>query len=552
MSIIEKIGDIKRFDQIINVLFKYEMGFFVEKLRLKDRLSLHQRLQKEKFKQRVTQPETLRKIFEELGGAFIKFAQFLSVRPDLIPKEYVKEFEKLQDKVHPMPKEVVKNIIEKEFKKPLKEVFKEFDEEPVASASIAQVHKASLRTGESVALKVQRPNISEIMERDIDLMFAFADHMEKHNHDIKGVDPRLVVNEFKKWTEKEMDFEKEADNIEIFRKNFEKKKNVVIPKVYRDYSTKKVLTMEFIEGIKLNDIEKINEKGYDIDKIIKNCFNCVMKQVFEDGFFHADPHPGNILVLNNDKLSFIDFGIVGSFDEGMKDNVTNLLVGVVKNDIDMVMSTFINMGLDEENIKSIKTKIEEKIKVLQDSEFKDIVISKVLEDILDLLQKQGFKLPLDFVLFGKTIMTLEGLALKYDEEFRLTVQSKAFVEKIIKKRRSPKEIAKRLVDVTIKMKDFSSKIPEKTSILLKRMKEADINLRYIDRDLRGLIIEMDRGTNRVTFGLITAALIIASTFMLNYNQVKIMNIPAFSFIGFIISGLLIIVLVFSVLKKKQY
>ncbi|TKJ17290.1 hypothetical protein CEE44_02020 [Candidatus Woesearchaeota archaeon B3_Woes] len=552
MSIIEKIGDIRRFDHIINVLFKYEFGFFIEKLRLKDRLSLHQRLQKGKFKEKKTQPEMLRKVFEELGGAFVKLAQFLSVRPDLIPMDYVREFEKLQDKVPPIHLEEAKQIVESEFKKPLKDVFKKFDGVPIASASIAQVHKAKLWTGENVAVKVQRPKIKQIMEKDIDLMLFLANYMKNHDHQIRGVNPVAIVNEFQRWTEKEIDFEQEASNIQVFGINFKKDKNIVIPELYNDYSTKKIITMDFIDGVELNNIDEVKERNYDVDKMIRIGFDCILKQVFVDGFFHADPHPANILILPNNKISFVDFGIVGIFDDKMKNDVTNLFVGIIKNDVDEIIETLTEMGMEGGNLKILKIELENRIKVLQGAELKDVIISKVLEDVLSLLQKHNFRIPLDFVLFGKTLMTLEGIALRYNQEFRLTVQSKSFVKKLIKKKIGPKQTAKNFVEATTKLKDFTINIPEKTSFFLKKVREADVSLKYIDKDMRNLIMEMDKSSNRVTFGMIIAALVIASTIMLPYNEIQIMDMSAFSFMGFLISGLLVLIIVISILKERKF
>jgi ubiquinone biosynthesis protein len=552
MSIVEKIGDLKRFDHIINIFFKYEFGYLIEKLRLKDRLTLHQRLQKSKFEPRAARADMLRKVFEEIGGAFIKLGQFLSLRPDIVPIEYVKEFEKLQDRVPAFSFEEVRKTIEDSLNVPMKEVFKEFHEKPVASASIAQVHKAKLVSGEEVAVKVQRPKIREIMKRDIDLMMYFANHMIKHNHKIKGVNPVLIVNEFKRWTEKELDFEQEASNIEIFRNNFEKDKNVIIPKVYEKYSKGRILVMEFIEGVELNNIEEVKEKGYDVDSILKIGLNSILKQVFVDGFFHADPHPGNVLVIDSDRIAFVDFGIVGIFDDEMKDAAANLFSGIIKNDVDKVLDTLIEMGVDVDDKDILKIEIESKIKKLQGSELQDVVISEVLEDIIGIVQKHGFKVPIDFVLFGKTIMTLEGLALKYDPEFRITVQSRDFVKKLMKRNFNPKQIMKKVVNSTEKIKDFAGKIPERTNYLMKKVKETNLNLRYIDRDMRSLVMEMDKSSNRVVFGLIITALIIASTIMLGYDEIQIMNMSAFSFMGFATSGLLVLVLIASMFKEKRY
>jgi len=390
------------------------------------------------------------------------------------------------------------------------------------------------------------------MRKDIDLMMFFADYMNEHNHKIKGINPKLIVGEFKRWTEQELDFIREASNIEIFRNNFMKNKNIIIPKLYEKYSTKKILTMDFIDGVELNDIKKVKERKYNINKLVKIGLDSILKQVFIDGFFHADPHPRNIIIVSDDEICFVDFGIVGVFDEKMRDEATNIFCGIVKNDVEMVMDGLLDMGMEGDNIDMLKIEIENKIKFLQNVELKDIIISEVLEDLLSTLQKHGFRIPIDFVLFGKTLMTLEGLALKYDPGFRISVQSKIFVKKIIKRRRSPEEVFKRLVDTTIKLKDFTVRIPEKTAILLKRVKDANINLKYIDRDLRCLVMEMDKSSNRITFGLIITALIIASTITLGYDEITIMDISAFSFIGYLISAFLILLIIISMIREKRY
>ncbi|MCK4521453.1 MAG: AarF/ABC1/UbiB kinase family protein [Nanoarchaeota archaeon] len=553
MSIVQEIKDLGRLDHIINVLFKYEFGHFIEKLRLKDRLSLHQRLQKDKFVEKPSDAYKLRKVFEELGGAFIKLAQLLSVRPDLVSKEYMDEFSKLQDNVPGFPFLEAKKIVESELKKPLKEVFDDFDEEPIASASIAQVHKAKLNNGKAVAVKIQRPNIKEMMERDIDLMVFFAKKLEQHNYNIlNGTSPLTIINEFKKWTEKEMDFEQEAANTEIFHNNLSKDKNVAIPIVYRDYSTKKVLTLEYIDGIELHDIEKVKKSNINIRKVIVDGFNCILKQVFVYGFFHADPHPGNILILDKNRIAFVDFGIVGNLNDELKEQVSNLFIGIVNNDSGRIVETFLDMGLVKSDADIFRMELENIIKPIQGSELKDVIISEVLDDVICLAHKYKVKMPVGLVLFGKTMLTLEGIALKYNPNFKITVQSRHFLEKIIRQRKSPKEIINKIKEHSIKLKDFAVSFPEKTSMLLGGVKNVDMGLKYIDRDIRNLATEMDRSSNRVTFGLIITALIIASTIMMSYDQITILNISAFSVIGFSMAGLLIIFVLISMIREKKF
>lgn len=552
MPIVQEIKDLARFDHIINVFFKHEFGYFIEKLRLKERLTMHQRLQKNKFIPKQTNAHRLRAVFEELGGAFVKLGQLLSVRPDLIPKEYVDEFSKLQYNVPGFSFEEAKSIIENELKKPLGEVFDAFSKEPIASASIAQVHKAKLKDGTVVAVKIQRPNIKEIMERDIDLMIFFAKKFVEHNYDLNGTSPLTIINEFKKWTEKELDFEQEASNTEIFYNNFLKDKKVVIPKVYRNYSTKKVVVFDYIAGIELHDTKKVKEAKLNIKKIITTGFNSVLKQVFVDGFFHADPHPGNILALSKNRIAFVDFGIVGSFNEELKDQATNIFIGIITNNAGKIVEAFSDMGLIKGNANVFRMELENIIRPLQDAKLKDVIISKVLDDVLHLAYKYKVKMPVDFVLFGKTMLTLEGVALKYNPNFKITVQGESFIRKIAKQRKSPAQIIDKIKEHTVNLKDFVLDIPEKTSVIMKRIKETDVTLKYIDRDIRSLTVEMDKSSNRITFGLIITALIIASTIMMSYDQITILNMPALSFIGFSASGLLILFVLVSILREKRY
>ncbi len=553
MDIIKKIKDIKRFEQIVHALFKYEFGFIIKNLNLKEHLSLHQRLQKEKFKEREAEPQKIRLLLQELGGAFVKLGQIISLRPDLLPIEYIKELEKLQDEVPAFPFEDVKREIEDEFKKPLNEIFSEFEEKPIAAASIAQVHKAKLKTGEQVAVKVQRPNIKELMGHDIDIMFYFSNLLEKHIPKLKEYNFGGVVKEFSEWTYKELNFKIEAKNARIFKNNFENSKTVYIPKVYEEYTTEKILTLEFLDAVELHDIEEVKKrKDLNIRTLIKNGFDAVLTQIFIHGFFHADPHPGNILVLKNNVISFVDFGIVGYFDDDLKKKSTDVFCGIIENNVDKITNAFLDMGLvADKDLTLFKLDLEEIIKPLQTASLNDIKISYVLEEVLALAHKHKVRFPLDFVLFGKTVVTLEGLALSFDPEFKLVRSSKPFLRKLIKMKTSPKHVYKRLIYQSNKLKDFFVNLPDKTNLFLRKAEEADTDIKEIDKDLKSLIVEMDKSSNRVTLGLIITALVIASAFLMPYNQLSIMDMPFFSTIGFFLAFVLIVVLIASVINEKR-
>src|SRR3989338_7097994 len=349
--LIKEVRDIKRFNQILAVLFEEGFDFLLAKIKLRHYIPLTKRLKSKLKKTQETKPEArLRKTLERLGPTFIKFGQLLSVRPDLIPKEYSKELEKLQDSVEPFSFNDVRAAIEMDFGKKIEQLFLSFEKKPIASASISQVHKAVLKTGEKVAVKVQRPDVKRIMETDIEIMFYFAKLLDRHIEKVRKFDPARIVDEFREWTEKEIDFRLEARNAKRFWENFRGSKTVHIPKIYDQLTSERVLTLEFIEGIELHNIKEIKKRKLDFNEIIKNGFNAVMTQVFVHGIFHADPHPGNIIIMRDNSIAFVDFGIVGYFDENLKNKCVDLLYGIVEQDEELVMETFLSLGLKSEEI----------------------------------------------------------------------------------------------------------------------------------------------------------------------------------------------------------
>ena len=552
--IIKEVRDIKRFNQILIVLFEEGFEFLLTKIKLRQYIPLTKRLKSKLRKSQEIKPEVrLRKTLERLGPTFIKFGQLLSVRPDLIPKEYVKELEKLQDSVPPFSFNEVKSIIEKEFGKSIEHLFLHFEKKPIASASISQVHKAVLKTGERVAVKVQRPNVKSIMETDIEIMFYFAKLLESHVENMRRFKPVKIVSEFKDWTERELDFRLEARNAKRFYENFKGSKTVHIPKVSDELTSERVLTLEFIDGIELHNIKEIKKRKLDFNEIMKNGFNAIMTQVFVHGIFHADPHPGNIIVMKNNSLGFVDFGIVGYFDERLKQKCVDLIYGIVEQDEEIVMDTLVSMGMesDELNFEQLKSDIGFIIQPLQSSSIKDIKVSKVLEEILDIALRHRLKVPAPFVLFGKTIMTLEGVALEYDPNFKLVETAKPFIESIILKRKSPFYAWKSFVHNINRYKKFAEEFPEKAERALDKIQRGTIKVDIEDTDIRKLSLEIDRSSNRVAYGLLIAALLITSAILINVQKgPTILGVPFLSFFSFFFASILMFILFISIVREK--
>ncbi|MBS3100738.1 AarF/ABC1/UbiB kinase family protein [Candidatus Woesearchaeota archaeon] len=552
--LIREVRDIKRFNQILLVLFEEGFDFLLSKIRLKHRIPITKRVKSKLAKRLEAKPEAmLRSTFERLGPTFIKFGQLLSVRPDLVPKEYCKELENLQDKVPEFPFSEVKSIIEKEFGKSMEHLFLHFEKKPIASASISQVHRAILKNGEKVAVKVQRPNIRHLIETDIEIMLYFAKLLENNVERIIRYRPLQLVEEFREWTEKELDFRLEARNAKRFAQNFKGSKSVKIPKVYDGLTTEHILTLEFIDGIELHDIKEIKRRKIDFNRIMGIGFEAVMTQVFVHGIFHADPHPGNIMVMRDNSIAFVDFGIVGYFDEKLKNECIDLLYGIAEQDEELVMDALIGIGMESGDIDygQLKTDIAFTIQPLQGASIRDVKISKVLEELLDIALRHKLRIPASFVLFGKTIITLEGVAIEYDPNFKIIETAKPFIEKVIARRKSPLYMWKSFVHNIDRYRKFAEDFPEKAEKALDRIQRGTIKVDIEDTDIKKLSLEIDRSSNRVAYGLLIASLLIASAILMNIGKgPTILGVPFLSFASFFFASVFALILFMSIVRES--
>ncbi len=553
MQLLKEVRDIERFTEILGVLFEEGFEFIIEEVKLSHLIPFSKKVAVGLKPKRERKPEEkLRRTLERLGPTFIKFGQMLSVRPDLLPRHYLKELEKLQDSVRPFPFSQVKSTIEKDLGKPLYSLFRTFDKKPIASASISQVHRAILKTGEKVAVKVQRPNIGQQMLADTDIMRLLAKMLQKHFPKTRAYKPEMVVQEFEAWTKKELNFITEASNAIRFGRNFEGSQTVRIPKVFEEYTTEHLLITEFLDGIELHHVDQIKKKGIDFEKALENGFNALLKQVFDDGLFHADPHPGNILVMKDASIAFVDFGIVGHFDDKLKNAAIDMLMGVLNEDAEGVMETLLELGTTGEVDKdSLLEDIREIMDPLQYMKGNEEHISGVIEQLVGLAAKHKIKISPSFVLFGKTIVTLEGVALEYNPNFPIVEKARPFLEKLIVKRYSPKEQLKSLMHETHKYKRFMQQFPEKATRALETLQRGKIQIHLEDTDISRLSHEIDKSSNRIAYSLVIAGLLIASAFLVQVERGAFFyDVPIVAFVTFIPAAVLGFVLIFSILREK--
>jgi ubiquinone biosynthesis protein len=553
MQLLKEVRDIERFTEILGVLFEEGFEVAIEDVKLSHMIPFTKKVAVGlKPKKERKHEEKLRRTLERLGPTFIKFGQMLSVRPDLLPRHYIKELEKLQDEVRPFAFEQVKSTIEKELQKPLYDIFRSFDKKPIAAASISQVHQAILRTGEKVAVKVQRPNIQKQMFSDIDILRVLARIVEKHFPKTRSYEPLQVVSEFEAWTKKELNFLTEANNAIRFRNNFTNSPTVRIPKVFTDYTTEKILITEFINGIELHKVDELKKKGINVGIALENGFNALLKQVFEDGFFHADPHPGNILVMDDATIAFVDFGIVGHFDDKLKGLAVDMLSGILNQDADSVVETLLELGTTGEvDRDALKEDVREIIDPLQYMKVSEEHLSTIIEELVGLASKHHIQISPSFVLFGKTIVTLEGVALEYDPNFPIIEKARPFLEKLILKRYSPKEQVKSLMQETKKYKRFLQQFPEKATRALETLQRGKVQIHLEDMDINRLSHEIDKSSNRIAYSLVIAGLLIASAFLVQVDRGPFFyGVPFIAFVTFLPAAILGLILVISILKEK--
>ncbi len=556
-----KYTDFMRLRKVIHVLIKHGFGYFVQQIRQEENF-VARKLKKWKLFARVsTQPdselsvgERLRKVLEELGPTYIKLGQILSTRPDLIPIEICEEFRKLQDQVPPVSYEQIHGQFIDQFAKPPQELFASFDKEPLAAASLGQVHKAVLTSGQDVIVKIQRPGIERIIQPDIAILRQLADLVHHHIATLKVYDFPGIVDQFARTIYKELDFSLEGRSIDKFRKNFEKFPSVYIPKVYWNYTRHKILTLEVIEGIKLSDFMR-DEQSVQLRKCIAaRGADAVLKQIFIDGYFHADPHPGNLFVLAQNRLAFVDFGIIGRLSKRLKRIMTDMLIGVVENDIDRVTEMIVKLDAvgPDVNIRKFKADMEEFLDQYYQVPLKQIRIDELLMNALKLIRTYSIRIPRELYLMIKTIIIMEGLAHQLDPDFDMIKHTKPFVKAMIHAQYHPKYLAGETRKFMKELVALGRSVPREMSQIIKMMRQGTFKIDFEHMGLDNLINELDRSSNRIAFSLVIAALIVGSSLvMLTKTGPVFMEMPLFGLIGYTLAAFMGLWLAVAILRSGK-
>jgi len=564
MLSIRKIGVIgrtyrhlNRYRQILTILIKYGFGDLVDILKVEQYLEVGLRIISRKRRHqvdRLTRAERVRMALEELGPTFVKLGQILSTRPDLIPFEFVDELSKLQDEVPPFPYADVEQIIRSELGAGPEDIFDYFEKTPLAAASIGQVHRARLKDAEEVVVKVQRPGIRKIIEVDLEIMLHLATLMERHLEEFQITRPTRIVKEFARSIEKEIDYTIEASHIERFAGQFMDEETVYVPKVFRDTTTERVLTMEYIDGIKASEIERIEAEGLDRKLITARGADLILKQIFDYGFFHADPHPGNIFVLPGNVICYLDFGIMGSIDRQSKENFVNLVHSVVvRDEFEATHALLKLMEYDEEpDTRLLSRDLADLMGEHLYQPLKQLRMEKLLHQILDLISTHCLRMPPDLFLMMKALATVEGVGLSLDPNFQMVEHAAPFIRRVRMEQFHPKRVAQDIKKSGSELVRLMQEIPGELRGLLKQMKRGKVKIEFEHRGLEPMLTTHDKISNRIAFSIIIGALIIGSALIvLSKTPPFMFGISIIGIVGFVVAGLMGMWLLIAILRRGK-
>ena len=490
-------------------------------------------------------PLRFRLALEELGPTFIKIGQILSTRPDLLPPPYIDELQKLQDNAMPEPYSVIQELLEKQFPQGMEQVFTSFEEIPFACASLSEVHKAILKNGTSVVIKIQRPKAKEMMERDIEILKKVSGFIKWTPFDTP-FDPIEVLDEIWVSTKKELDFLQEAENMRRFCYHHRKIEKISCPKVYQKYSSSQILVMEYIEGIKIGDIQKLKEKGYDVEKIGKDFVNDYLQQIFEDGFFHADPHPGNILI-RGDQIVYLDFGMMGELNSALQGRFNQFLYAVSMKDVHGMTSTIAKIGVIRGNFnkRQLHDDVENMYDKYIDQPLSDIQLPEMMEEVMKICKKNKIIIPRDLTLLLRGLITIEGTVGQLTPNINIMDIVAPYVKKQMIQNRNIKEDFFQMAEDFYLTSKNGFKLPLRFLELIDQLLSGNFKIQMNHIYLEKAIHELSKMVNRLVFGVMIAAFLISSSIVMNANLTTI------GFLGYITAGILGIWLMVSILRSGK-
>jgi ubiquinone biosynthesis protein len=548
---------VKRYRQILSVLFKYGFGDLVDVMNIEHyvegALKIVSRKRQVKI-ETLSHAVRVRMAIQELGPAFIKMGQILSTRPDLLGVDFMQELSKLQDDVPSFAFTDIRDILENEFGEPLDQIFSQFDEHPLAAASIGQVHRARTLDGNEVVVKIQRPGIRQTIQVDLEIMMHLAELAERH---IEGWDiqrPTRIVTEFARTIEKELDYTMESANMLRFARQFDGEPGIHVPRLHRELSSNRVLTMEYIDGVKASDISRLKKEGLDPAVIAERGFDLIMRQVFVFGFFHADPHPGNIFILPDNVICFLDFGMMGRVDLASREDFVDLVLSVARGDERKAVDALLELTSPqkEPDRRMLERDVSEFIDQYSYIPVGELELGKLITRLLKTSALHHMSVPPNLVLMLKALASVEGLGRELDPGFDVVERATPFIRRIRMGRFKPDRLARDTIDSGTGIFRLLREVPDELRKILKLARQGLLKVEFEHRGLEPMLATHERISNRIAFAIVLAALIVGSALIvLSGIPPRWREIPVIGLAGFLFAGLMGFWLLVTIMRRGR-
>jgi ubiquinone biosynthesis protein len=551
---------LKRLRRILGVLARHGFGELIDRLNLTRYVPALKRLRSlpveeaTKLDREASAARRLRLVFEELGPSFVKLGQMLSGRPDLIGEPYLNELGRLRDHVAPFDFAHVKRCVEHELGGPIDEVFRAFNPKCLASGSMAQVHCATTVEGDDVVVKVKRPGIDKIVLTDVDLMMQIAELLEKRVPEFGVLRPTLVVEEFARGIKRELDFITEASLTRRFAKSFEGDRTVCVPAVYWEYTTSSVLTLQRITGVPVSSPEALKRKGVDLKKLARHIAEVFMKQFYNTGLFHADPHAGNLLVCDHDVLCILDFGLVGQLSDSLREQLGTLMIATVQGKVEVVVEVFTDMGIlgDVSDLDGLKAEIRDLLDRYYGIPLKLVDNRRLFLEVMETARRYQAVMPREFVLLARSFTTIEGIALSLDSDFDISAVAKPYARRLVAQKLSPVRIARRLGRILWELAGMVRRTPRGLREFYHRLMHGELSFILQHKGLEDFTLELERASNRISFSVVVAALVVASSILVLADVgPKYGGMPFFGLLGYSVAAILGFWLLLAILRRGR-
>lgn len=546
------IRNLRRSREIVTVLVNYGFDDLVDQLGLRRYLRLGRRLlfwKRTEPEIKLTRAKRIRLALESLGVTFIKFGQVVSTRPDLVPRDVINELSKLQERVPSFPSEMAIKIVERELDGSIDTLFAEFDRQPLAAGSLGQVHRARHHDGTELVVKIKRPDIDRVIEQDLSLMYELATMIERHFPDAEVFDPVGLVNQFSRTIRRELQFMREARSTDEFYRLFQDDATLYVPKIYWDMTQGDIITMEYIDGYRIDDQEQLKNLPISAHDVAANGARIFMKMTFEFGIFHADPHPGNFRVLPDGSLCLIDYGMIGVLEEERRDLLVDLLLNVARKDSAKLVEVVLNIGKAKKAVdhQLLRADLRDFIGNYYGIPLDQISVGKMLTDFINILAIHRIRCPVDIMLLIRALITLEGVAARIAPDLNIAQEMEPYIYQISSERYHPRAIATRMWSEACSLSKVMHDLPEQIGRTLGKLSDDELRIHLEHEGFDHLTTEMDRSGNRLAIGMVMSSLILASAITISSDtRLVYVSIPIF-----MMSSLLGIWLIYGVFRSGR-